>query len=271
MSLNDSIALITGASHGLGRAIALGLARAGADVAIAARADVPQLVQDGGQLLVQRQILKPRQVEAQKVEHLPPELVPHLLDRPQPAATVLDRLPAGKAQRRERGVHAKRARLPRAAAADQHPLHVDMRQLRQPGHDVAAEPVHLRRVVQRQARSITRASPCRRGRGRSHVLAQATIAQRHGLAPCTAGAGEAAWPGNGPITSPASTAASGAGRSGPVPFREGGAHGPLDLPVADAGELQDRPRARIPHPRTWQPHDPRVAAGPVAEAGGDLR
>ena len=38
-SLNDKVAVVTGASRGIGRAIALGFARAGADVAIAARSE----------------------------------------------------------------------------------------------------------------------------------------------------------------------------------------------------------------------------------------
>jgi NAD(P)-dependent dehydrogenase (short-subunit alcohol dehydrogenase family) len=39
-SLNDKVAIVTGASRGIGRAVALGLAEAGADVAIAARSEV---------------------------------------------------------------------------------------------------------------------------------------------------------------------------------------------------------------------------------------
>ena len=40
MSLKDKVAIVTGASRGLGKAIAMGLAKAGARVVVAARSEI---------------------------------------------------------------------------------------------------------------------------------------------------------------------------------------------------------------------------------------
>ncbi|UCE34650.1 MAG: SDR family NAD(P)-dependent oxidoreductase, partial [Deltaproteobacteria bacterium] len=52
VSLEDNVALVTGGSRGIGKAIALGLARAGADVAIASRklSDLQEVADEIGSL-----------------------------------------------------------------------------------------------------------------------------------------------------------------------------------------------------------------------------
>ncbi len=71
LSLAGKLALVTGASRGIGRAIALGFARAGADVAIASRKvaglqPVADEIEETGQraLVVQCNLGKPEEIEA---------------------------------------------------------------------------------------------------------------------------------------------------------------------------------------------------------------
>ena len=62
-SLKDKVAIVTGASRGIGRAIALGFAKAGADVALAARSegDLKSLADEIGDV-GQRSIVVPTDV-----------------------------------------------------------------------------------------------------------------------------------------------------------------------------------------------------------------
>ena len=107
-------------------------------VAVEARADVPELVRHRGQLLPERQIEEPRQVEVQNVEHFAAALV-HPLQRPPLAATNGVRCAAGEAQRHERGVHAAIGGAAGLREADGDHAHVDVAEFLQAEDHVLAE------------------------------------------------------------------------------------------------------------------------------------
>src|SRR6478736_6449303 len=100
-----------------------------ANVAVEVRADMPELVQDGNQLLAKIEILESWQVKAEDIEHFAAAQIGDRLNAHLPAAADRDRAAAGKPERRERGEDAVGHGLAGLAKADGDPLHVDMRQV----------------------------------------------------------------------------------------------------------------------------------------------
>src|SRR5581483_151917 len=86
-------------------------------VAVERLADMPQLVADRGELLVLRLVKKPRQIEAQQIEHLAAVAVVNAIDRPAPPTADYLSAAAGEAQRRKRRLNAVAAATPDLAVA----------------------------------------------------------------------------------------------------------------------------------------------------------
>ncbi len=109
-----------------------------ADIAVAARADVVQFVDEGVQLLLKRKIEEPRQIHRENIPLLPRATI-EPLDRPGLAVPLGGQLAAFKTQRRQLGEHPVRRTTTGLAKRQGDAVHLHMPQVRNLGRQIVTD------------------------------------------------------------------------------------------------------------------------------------
>jgi hypothetical protein len=110
----------------LRRTVRVAAPREAPQIAIELGADMPELVDHGVELLGERLIEKPRQVEPQDVQHLAAVAIEQSLHRVAAASAPRVEDSSLETQRRERGLQAVPHRFTRLAEGDRHAVDVDV-------------------------------------------------------------------------------------------------------------------------------------------------
>lgn len=125
-----------------------------ADIAIETGANVPKLVEHGGQLLAEGQVEESRQIERENVEHFTAVGGKKALKSPAAFAAEGMHPAARKTQRGERGEHALGAGAAGLREADGDLRHVDVTQLVEPRGHVVAEATGVSREIKAGVGSV---------------------------------------------------------------------------------------------------------------------